>query len=171
MIIWYIWWIYHIQQCCHVPWSQIWQKHEYHFYVLYIKCIIVCLHFLYTAKAMESLNIPKGVRRVLFRTLNTDRYVLFSGHIFMHNIHTFSHSAGSVFRTSGPLSICSFSAFLFCIFTIQISLVHLYNQLNCKQMICRKLMWKKGGDLSYVGFTEDGAQWLVDNTDIKLVGM
>jgi hypothetical protein len=31
-------------------------------------------------------------------------------------------------------------------------------------------MWKKGGDLSYVGFTEDGAQWLVDNTDIKLVG-
>lgn len=60
-----------------------------------------------TAKAMESLNIPKGVRRVLFRTLNTDR----------------------------------------------------------------KLMWKKGGDLSYVGFTEDGAQWLVDNTDIKLVGI
>ncbi|XP_006647015.1 cyclase-like protein 1 [Oryza brachyantha] len=59
-----------------------------------------------TAKAMESLNIPKGVRRVLFRTLNTDR----------------------------------------------------------------KLMWKKG-DLSYVGFTEDGAQWLVDNTDIKLVGI
>ena len=56
---------------------------------------------------MESLNIPKGVRRVLFRTLNTDR----------------------------------------------------------------KLMWKKGGDLSYVGFTEDGAQWLVDNTDIKLVGI
>jgi hypothetical protein len=31
-------------------------------------------------------------------------------------------------------------------------------------------MWKKEGDLSYVGFTEDGAQWLVDNTDIKLVG-
>ena len=24
--------------------------------------------------------------------------------------------------------------------------------------------------MSYVGFTEDGAQWLVDNTDIKLVG-
>ncbi|KAG8070079.1 hypothetical protein GUJ93_ZPchr0006g41026 [Zizania palustris] len=60
-----------------------------------------------TAKAMESLRIPKGVRRVLFRTLNTDR----------------------------------------------------------------KLMWKKGGDLSYVGFTEDGAQWLVDNTDIKLIGV
>ncbi|KAL5213012.1 hypothetical protein ABZP36_023859 [Zizania latifolia] len=58
-------------------------------------------------KAMESLRIPKGVRRVLFRTLNTDR----------------------------------------------------------------KLMWKKGGDLSYVGFTEDGAQWLVDNTDIKLIGV
>jgi len=55
---------------------------------------------------MKSLNIPKGVRRVLFRTLNTDR----------------------------------------------------------------GLMWKAGGDMSYVGFTEDGAQWLVDNTDIKLVG-
>ncbi|KAL6629989.1 hypothetical protein ACP70R_029754 [Stipagrostis hirtigluma subsp. patula] len=60
-----------------------------------------------TAEAMKSLNIPKGVRRVLFRTLNTDR----------------------------------------------------------------KLMWKSGGDLSYVGFTEDGAQWLVDNTDIKLIGV
>ncbi|XP_044954552.1 cyclase-like protein 1 isoform X2 [Hordeum vulgare subsp. vulgare] len=58
-----------------------------------------------TAEAMESLNIPKGVRRVLFRTLNTDR----------------------------------------------------------------GLMWKEGGDMSYVGFTEDGAQWLVDNTDVKLV--
>jgi hypothetical protein len=31
-------------------------------------------------------------------------------------------------------------------------------------------MWKPAGDLSYVGFTEDGAQWLADNTDIKLVG-
>ncbi|KAL6888807.1 hypothetical protein ACP4OV_009833 [Aristida adscensionis] len=60
-----------------------------------------------TAEAMKYLNIPKGVRRVLFRTLNTDR----------------------------------------------------------------KLMWKNEGDFSYVGFTEDGAQWLVDNTDIKLVGV
>nr|CAB3449124.1 unnamed protein product [Digitaria exilis] len=60
-----------------------------------------------TAQAMEYLQIPKGVSRVLFRTLNTDR----------------------------------------------------------------KLMWKKGGDFSYVGFTEDGAQWLVDNTDIKLIGV
>lgn len=25
-------------------------------------------------------------------------------------------------------------------------------------------------DSSYVGFTQDGAQYLVDNTDIKLVG-
>ena len=25
--------------------------------------------------------------------------------------------------------------------------------------------------MSFVGFTEDGAQWLVDNTDIKLVGI
>ncbi|XP_051194890.1 cyclase-like protein 1 isoform X1 [Lolium perenne] len=60
-----------------------------------------------TAEAMESLNIPKGVRRVLFRTLSTER----------------------------------------------------------------GLMWKEGTDWSYVGFTEDGAQWLVDNTDIKLVGI
>jgi hypothetical protein len=37
-------------------------------------------------------------------------------------------------------------------------------------MIFRGLSWKEGGDMSYVGFTEDGAQWLVDNTDIKLVG-
>ncbi|KAE9447144.1 hypothetical protein C3L33_20941, partial [Rhododendron williamsianum] len=59
-----------------------------------------------TAEAMKSLNIPKGVRRVLFRTLNTDR----------------------------------------------------------------RLMWKKNFDTSYVGFMKDGAQWLVDNTDIKLVG-
>ncbi|KAJ6804034.1 uncharacterized protein M6B38_336020 [Iris pallida] len=60
-----------------------------------------------TAEVMESLHIPRGVRRVLFRTLNTDR----------------------------------------------------------------KLMWKKEFDTSYVGFMKDGAQWLVDNTDIKLVGI
>ncbi|KAL3614245.1 hypothetical protein CASFOL_042319 [Castilleja foliolosa] len=60
-----------------------------------------------TADVMKSLNIPKGVRRVLFRTLNTDR----------------------------------------------------------------GLMYKKAFDTSYVGFMKDGAQWLVDNTDIKLVGV
>ncbi|CAN6166191.1 unnamed protein product [Urochloa humidicola] len=60
-----------------------------------------------TADVMASLHIPKGVRRVLFRTLNTDR----------------------------------------------------------------KLMWKKEFDTSYVGFMKDGAQWLVHNTDIKLVGV
>ncbi|XP_062020748.1 cyclase-like protein 2 [Rosa rugosa] len=60
-----------------------------------------------TAEVMEALNIPKGVRRVLFRTLNTDR----------------------------------------------------------------KLMWKKEFDTSAVGFMEDGAKWLVDNTDIKLIGL
>ncbi|KAM0889878.1 hypothetical protein ACQ4PT_027434 [Festuca glaucescens] len=60
-----------------------------------------------TADVLESLHIPKGVRRVLFRTLNTDR----------------------------------------------------------------KLMWKKEFDSSYVGFMEDGAQWLTDNTDIQLVGV
>ncbi|CAI0557453.1 unnamed protein product [Linum tenue] len=59
-----------------------------------------------TAKVMESLQIPKGTRRVLFRTLNTDR----------------------------------------------------------------RLMYKTEFDSSFVGFMADGAQWLVDNTDIKLVG-
>ncbi|KAJ9537977.1 hypothetical protein OSB04_030710 [Centaurea solstitialis] len=59
-----------------------------------------------TAEVMKSLNIPRGVKRVLFRTLNTDR----------------------------------------------------------------RLMWKKQFDTSYVGFMKDGAQWLKDNTDIKLVG-
>ncbi|XP_024028930.1 uncharacterized protein LOC21410075 [Morus notabilis] len=60
-----------------------------------------------TAEVMKSLNIPKGVRRVLFRTLNTDR----------------------------------------------------------------RLMFKKEFDTSYVGFMKDGAKWLVENTDIKLVGI
>ncbi|KAD6453763.1 hypothetical protein E3N88_08469 [Mikania micrantha] len=60
-----------------------------------------------TAEVMKSLNIPKGVKRVLFRTLNTDR----------------------------------------------------------------RLMWQKQFDTSYVGFLKDGAQWLKDNTDIKLVGI
>ncbi|XP_057965302.1 cyclase-like protein 2 [Malania oleifera] len=60
-----------------------------------------------TAEVMKSLNIPRGVRRVLFRTLNTDR----------------------------------------------------------------QLMFKKVFDTSYVGFKKDGAKWLVENTDIKLVGI
>ncbi|KAJ1402902.1 hypothetical protein SESBI_27739 [Sesbania bispinosa] len=60
-----------------------------------------------TAEVMKSLNIPRGVKRVLFRTLNTDR----------------------------------------------------------------RLMFKKEWDTSYVGFTVDGAKWLVENTDIKLVGV
>ncbi|KAI8030250.1 hypothetical protein LOK49_LG01G02930 [Camellia lanceoleosa] len=33
----------------------------------------------------------------------------------------------------------------------------------------RRLMWKKEFDTSYVGFMKDRAQWLVENTDIKLV--
>ncbi|KAJ4830722.1 Cyclase-like protein 2 [Turnera subulata] len=60
-----------------------------------------------TAEVMKSLHIPRGVRRVLFRTLNTDR----------------------------------------------------------------RLMFQNKFDKSYVGFTRDGAKWLVDNTDIKLVGI
>ncbi|XP_061368882.1 cyclase-like protein 2 [Gastrolobium bilobum] len=60
-----------------------------------------------TADVMKSLNIPRGVTRVLFRTLNTDR----------------------------------------------------------------RLMFRKECDTSYVAFTVDGAKWLVENTDIKLVGI
>ncbi|KAJ7967503.1 Kynurenine formamidase [Quillaja saponaria] len=60
-----------------------------------------------TAEVMQSLHIPSGIRRVLFRTLNTDR----------------------------------------------------------------RLMFQKEFDSSYVGFMEDGAKWLVENTDIKLVGI
>lgn len=37
-------------------------------------------------------------------------------------------------------------------------------------IIFRRIMYKKEMDTSFVGFTVDGAQWLVDNTDIKLVG-
>ncbi|KAL5199815.1 hypothetical protein ABZP36_021018 [Zizania latifolia] len=48
------------------------------------------------AEAMGSLNIPKGVHQLLFRTLNTDK----------------------------------------------------------------RLMWQTESDLSFVGFTEDDAQWL-----------
>ncbi|XP_078438267.1 cyclase-like protein 3 [Wolffia australiana] len=60
-----------------------------------------------TSEVMESLRIPKGVKRVLFRTLNTDR----------------------------------------------------------------GLMFRKEFDSSYTGFTEDGAKWLAQNTDIKLIGV
>ncbi|KAF0901002.1 hypothetical protein E2562_037241, partial [Oryza meyeriana var. granulata] len=67
-----------------------------------------------TAKVMESLHIPKGVQRVLFRTLNEP----------LAKITTFW-----------------------------------------------QLMWRKEFDTSYVGFMEDGTQWLVENTDIKLVGI
>ncbi|XP_061368886.1 cyclase-like protein 2 [Gastrolobium bilobum] len=60
-----------------------------------------------TAEVMKSLSIPRGVKRVLFRTLNTDR----------------------------------------------------------------RLMFQKECDTSFVGFTVGGAKWLVENTDIKLVGI
>ncbi|XP_057990872.1 cyclase-like protein 2 [Hevea brasiliensis] len=32
-------------------------------------------------------------------------------------------------------------------------------------------MFKNQFDTSYVGFTKNGAQWLVENTDIKMVGI
>ncbi|KAJ9159500.1 hypothetical protein P3X46_025006 [Hevea brasiliensis] len=60
-----------------------------------------------SAKVMKSLQISKGVHRVLFRTLNTDR----------------------------------------------------------------KLMYQTEFDSNYVGIVKDGAQWIVENTDIKLVGI
>ncbi|MBA0698671.1 hypothetical protein Goari_000371 [Gossypium aridum] len=56
---------------------------------------------------MKSLNIPRGVHRVLFKTLNTDR----------------------------------------------------------------RLMHRREFTSDFTGFKKDGAQWLVDNTDIKLVGI
>lgn len=37
-------------------------------------------------------------------------------------------------------------------------------------VLFRRLMWQKEFDTTYTGFMKDGAQWLVDNTDIKLVG-
>ncbi|GLU09203.1 hypothetical protein SLE2022_260760 [Rubroshorea leprosula] len=60
-----------------------------------------------TAEVMKSLNIPKGVRRVLFKTLNTDR----------------------------------------------------------------QLMHKTQFHSDFTAFMEDGAKWLVENTNIKLVGL
>ncbi|KAB2047438.1 hypothetical protein ES319_A13G045300v1 [Gossypium barbadense] len=60
-----------------------------------------------TAEVMKSLNIHRGVHRVLFKTLNTDR----------------------------------------------------------------RLMHRREFASDFTGFKKDGAQWLVDNTDIKLVGI
>ncbi|KAK2993110.1 hypothetical protein RJ640_021782 [Escallonia rubra] len=60
-----------------------------------------------TAEALQSLQIPKGVRRVIFKTLNTDRH----------------------------------------------------------------LMWRREFHSDFIGFTTCGAKWLVDNTDIKLIGI
>jgi kynurenine formamidase len=60
-----------------------------------------------TAQVLQNLHIPPGVERVIFRTLNSDR----------------------------------------------------------------KLMWSKEWDSSYVGFTTDGADWLVKNTNVKFVGI
>ncbi|KAJ7967504.1 Kynurenine formamidase [Quillaja saponaria] len=59
-----------------------------------------------TAEVMQSLHIPRGVIRVLFRTSNTDR----------------------------------------------------------------RLMYQKKFNTSFMGFMKDGAKWLAENTDIKLVG-
>ncbi|KAK4724322.1 hypothetical protein R3W88_027101 [Solanum pinnatisectum] len=70
--------------------------------------IISCLPtYLFSSDIKRSLNIPRGVKRVLFRTLNTDR----------------------------------------------------------------RLMYKKEFESSYAAFTSDGAEYLVQNTDIKLIGV
>lgn len=37
--------------------------------------VLSCFCNFVSADVMKSLNIPRGVRRVLFRTLNTDRYI------------------------------------------------------------------------------------------------
>ncbi|OAY45546.1 cyclase-like protein 2 [Manihot esculenta] len=60
-----------------------------------------------TAEVMKNLQIPQGIHRVLFRTLNSDR----------------------------------------------------------------KLMYQSEFHSDYVGIMGDGANWIVDNTDIKLVGI
>lgn len=60
-----------------------------------------------TAQALQSLHIPPGVERVIFRTLNSDR----------------------------------------------------------------RLMWNIEWDSSYVGFTTDGAEWLVNHTNVKFIGI
>ncbi|KAG6557713.1 hypothetical protein Mapa_000478 [Marchantia paleacea] len=60
-----------------------------------------------TEQVMQKLNIPRGVERVLFKTANT----------------------------------------------------------------YKRLMYNPQFDRSYIGFTKEGAEWLVANTDIKLVGI
>lgn len=42
-------------------------------------------NLLFPAKAMKSLDIPRGVKRVLFRTLNTDRYIYIKLLIYVIN--------------------------------------------------------------------------------------
>uniref|UniRef100_A0A3Q7ES58 Uncharacterized protein n=1 Tax=Solanum lycopersicum TaxID=4081 RepID=A0A3Q7ES58_SOLLC len=100
-----------------------------------------------TADAMQSLHIPKGVKRVLFRTLNTDSEIV--GSFFMR--HCFD--------------LC------FCLSLLIVNNIGVSPEFTDSSKSSRRLMWKKAFDTSYVGFMKDGAQWLVDNTDIKLVGI
>ncbi|XP_057869739.1 cyclase-like protein 1 isoform X1 [Cryptomeria japonica] len=92
-----------------------------------------------TAKVMEGLNIPRGIQRVIFRTLNTDRAF-------------YSQGRAIIFLEQQPWPYDPYW----------------YNTLH---PMYRRLMWKREFDSSFVGFMEDGAQWLVDNTRIKLVGI
>ena len=59
-------------------------------------------------------------------------------------------------------SIC----FLFLLF---LQLTHFY--IGCHFTSAIQLYRRGEFDTSYVGFMKDGAQWLVDNTDIKFVGI
>ncbi|KAJ1397345.1 hypothetical protein SESBI_31938 [Sesbania bispinosa] len=103
-----------------------------------------------TAEVMKSLNIPRGVSRVLFRTLNTDR-LLKNGEGFgkcrvQPLWYVWTEENGRNGREGNVL-----------------------NEKNLNKKVYRRLMFKKEFDTSYVGFKEDGAKWLVENTDIKLV--
>lgn len=50
------------------------------------------------------------------------------------------------------------------------SIAKIYHLKEIKLEIFRRLMFKNQFDTSFVGFTQDGAKWLVENTDIKLIG-
>ncbi|KAG6424940.1 hypothetical protein SASPL_115363 [Salvia splendens] len=100
------------------------------------------------SQVMKSLHIPKGVKRVLFRTLNTDSLLILMW------LRTFF-----VYRLSISKLLTDAIFIAFKIFQLG----------NCPRVF-RRLMYKKEFDSSFVGFTKDGAQWLVDNTDVKLVG-
>ncbi|KAL5071132.1 hypothetical protein RYX36_022019, partial [Vicia faba] len=80
-----------------------------------------------------------------------------------------SNTVISSFRSSSPCRLSSiFGTFDFhFLFSLRLLCVESVCNIN----IDRKLMFKKEFDASYVGFMEDGAKWLVENTNIKIVGV